>query len=145
MRHDLPSGAWLEIKPVQDLKGKDADRYRRAVRMMLPRTTEGDLDVKLGVALGIDTREVKRDAAIACFVTAWSYLGDDDAPLPVPELADSAVTSRESVGDYPLDDARAIDDIIRPYLTKLDPPDPKETTTSSSNGRSKAKAASLTD
>jgi hypothetical protein len=47
------------------------------------------------------------------------------------------------IGDYPLDDENAIEEILAPYLVKLRRPDPKETTTSSSNGRSKARAGSL--
>jgi hypothetical protein len=143
MRHDMPSGAWVEMRPVQDLKGKDKDRFELAVRMQLPRDAEGNLDAVTGIASGMDGRMIRRDAAIACFVTAWSYLAGDGEPLPVPCLDDhGAITHPESVGDYPLDDATALAGLLEAILLKLEPPDPKEATTSASNGRSRAKASS---
>jgi hypothetical protein len=144
VRHDLPSGAWAEMRPVQDLKGKDRDRFELAVRMQLPRDDEGGIDADRAITEGMDSRVLKRDAAIACFVTAWSFLADDGEPLPVPGLDEhGAITHRESVGDYPLDDATTLDGLLAPLLAKLAPPDPKEATTSASNGRSRAKASSL--
>jgi hypothetical protein len=144
MRHNLPSGAWIEMRPVQELKGKDKDRFDLGVRMQLPRDDEGQLDAAAGISRGMDGRVIRRDAAIACFVTAWSYLGDGGEPLPVPALDDhGAITHPESVGDYPLDDATALAGLLAPLLAKLEPPDPKEATTSASNGRSRAKAGSL--
>jgi hypothetical protein len=144
MRHDLPSGAWAEVRPVQALKGKDKDRFDLAVRMQLPRDADGNLDADRAISTGTDWRVIKRDAAIACFVTAWSFTGDDGEPLPVPGLDDHGViTHRESIGDYPLDDATALAGLLAPLLAKLEPPDPKEATTSASNGRSRAKAGSL--
>ncbi len=150
MRHDLPSGAWVEMRPVQDLKGKDKDRFELAVRMQLPRDADGNFDAGRTITEGMDGRVINRNAAIACFVTAWSYTGDDGEPLPVPGLDDhGTITHRESIGDYPLDDAIALGGgmvkggLLAPVLAKLEPPDPKEATTSASNGRSRAKASSL--
>jgi hypothetical protein len=138
VHRDLKSGASIDIKPLQDLKGKDRARFERAVRFELPVNDEGELDRAMGVALRLDGREVRRNAAIACFITAWSF------DLPVPGLDDlGRITSAESIGDYPIDDELELDEILQPYLDKLRRPDPKETTTSSSNGRSKATARSL--
>ena len=143
MRHDLPSGAWIDLKDPASLKGKDQDRYERAVRLMLPRQPDGELDVARGVAEGIDGRQLKRDAVLHCFTTAWSFTGDDGQPLPVPAIDGQFLTGQDSIGDYPLDDAQAIGELVRPYLARLDRPDPKEVTTSASNGRSRATARSL--
>ena len=139
MRHDLESGAWVEMTPLQDLKGKDRDRYEKAIRFGLPVTEVGEIDVIRGVAQRVDPREVRRNAAMGCFITAWSY------ELPVPGLdEDGRVAHPEVIGDYPIGDEDEIEALIAPYLAKLRRPDPKETTTSSSNGRSKARAGSPT-
>jgi hypothetical protein len=146
VRHDLTSGAWIEIVPVQDLKGKDRDRYERAIRHELPLDADGDLDKAAGIAMRLDVREIRRNAAIACLVTSWSFTQSDGTPLPLPGLDDTgAITNASSVGEYPLDDETQIEEIIAPYMVKLRRPDPKEATTSTSNGRSKAKASSLKD
>lgn len=137
MRHDLTSGAWVEMTPVADLRGKDRDRYEKAVRFQLPVTEQGDLDVIRGVAERLDTREIRRNAAMACFITAWSF------DLPVPGLDEfGKIAHPEVIGDYDLADEDEIEALIAPYLMKLRRPDPKETTTSSLNGRSKAPAGS---
>ena len=142
MRHDLESGAWVEMTPLQELRGKDRDRFEKAVRFGLPLTEDGELDVMRGVAERIDTRQVRRNAAMGCFITAWSFEKDGE-PLPVPGLDDLGRVARpEVIGDYPIDDEDGIEALIAPYLAKLRRPDPKETTTSSLNGRSKAPAAS---
>ena len=139
MRHELESGAWVDMTPVDELRGRDRDRYERAVRFQLPVTETGDLDAVRGVAERIDSRVVRRNAAMGCFITAWSY------GLPVPGLDElGRVAHPEVIGDYPIGDEDEIEHLIAPYLAKLRRPDPKETTTSSSNGRSKARAVSPT-
>jgi hypothetical protein len=143
MRHELESGAWVEMTPVQDLRGRDRDRYEKAVRFGLPVTEDGEIDVLRGVAERINLWEVRRDAAIGCFITAWSFTREDGEPLPVPGLDElGRVAHPEVIGDCPLDDETEIEALIAPYITKLRRPDPKETTTSSLNGRSRAPARS---
>jgi hypothetical protein len=144
VRHDLESGAWIEITPLHDLKGKDRDRFDKVMRFGLPVTEGGDFDAIRAVAERLDTREVRRNAAMACFISAWSFTGPGGEPLPVPGLDElGRIAHPEVIGDYPLDDEDEIGQILAPYLVKLRRPDPKETTTSSSNGRSRARAASL--
>jgi hypothetical protein len=144
VRHDLESGAWIEITPLQDLKGKDRDRFDKVMRFGLPVTEVGDFDSIRAVAERLDTREVRRNAAMACFITAWSFGAADGTPLPVPGLDElGRIAHPEVIGDYPIDDGTEIEAILAPYLVKLRRPDPKETTTSTSNGRSKARASSL--
>jgi hypothetical protein len=143
VRHDLESGAWIEITPLHDLKGKDRDRFDKVMRFGLPVTEGGEFDAIRAVAERIDTRGLRRDAAMACFITAWSFESGGE-PLPVPGLNElGQIAHPEVIGDYPLDDETEIEAILAPYLVKLRRPDPKETTTSSSNGRSKARASSL--
>lgn len=144
MRHDLESGAWVDMTPVGELRGKDRDRYDKAVRFQLPVTEGGDFDVIRGVAERVGIGELRRNAAMACFITAWSFVRKDGEPLPVPGLDElGAVAHLEVIGDYPIDDEDEIEALIAPYVAKLRRPDPKETTTSSLNGRSKARAGSL--
>jgi hypothetical protein len=144
VRHELTSGAWIEIVPVHDLKGKDRDRFSKAVRQELPLDDDGTFDSAAAVAQRLNDSEVRRNAAIACFISGWSFTLGDGSPLPVPGLDDyGAITSKDSIGDYPIDDEDEIETILVPYLVKLRRPDPKEATTSTSNGRSKVKAASL--
>lgn len=145
MRHDLTSGAWIEITPLQDLKGKDRDRFDRAFRHQLPVHDDGAVDVGAAVTARISVAEFRRNAAIACLITAWSFTGPGGEPLPVPGVDDQgAITSAASIGECSLDDENEIEKILDPYLVKLRRPDPKEGTTSASNGRSRAKAGSLT-
>jgi hypothetical protein len=143
MRHDLESGAWVEMTPVQDLRGKDRDRYEKAVRFQLPVTEGGELDVLRGVAERISISDVRRNAAMACFVTAWSFTRTGGEPLPVPGLDDMGAIARpEVIGDYPIEDEDEITALLQPYTAKLRRPDPKETTTSALNGLSRAPARS---
>jgi hypothetical protein len=144
MRHDLESGAWVEMPPLQDLKGKDRDRFELAIRHQLPVTEDGEFNAIRGAAERLNIRDVRRNAALACFVTAWSFEAADGTPLPVPGLDDLGKIARpEVIGDYPLADEDQLEELLAPYLAKLRRPDPKETTSSSSNGRSKARAGSL--
>jgi hypothetical protein len=145
VRHDLESGAWIEITPLADLKGKDRDRFDKVIRFALPLTEGGDLDAIRAVAERLDGREMRRNAAMACFITGWSFESGGE-PLPVPGLDElGRIAHPEVIGDYPLGDEDEIEQILAPYLAKLRRPDPKETTTSSLNGRSRARAASLKD
>ena len=58
-------------------------------------------------------------------VTAWSW------DVPVPQITDGALIHGESIDEVPLE----LEDLLAPYLTRLTrEPDPKEVTSSSSNG-----------
>jgi hypothetical protein len=139
MRHDLASGAWVEMRPLGDLKGKDRDVYERAIRLMVPRNTDGAIDIQMAVALGLDMGMIRRDAAIGRLVTGWSL------DVPVPVIGELGVENRDSIGELPLGDLEEIEDLLAPYLAKLRRPDPKApaaATTTASNGRSREKASS---
>ncbi len=140
MRTELQSGAWVEHRPITDLKAKDKDAMARVTRYTLPEglsvaELDGDLDVS-ALAAGLDVMAfslAQRNAVLARIITAWSY------DLPVPVVEGAAIIGEESIGEIPLDDFAQIEELLAPYIAKLQRrPDPKGATISSSNGSSKA-------
>lgn len=141
MRTTLESGAWVEHVSIQDVKGKHIRAYRRAVSLHVPGEAvgdDGDIDRRAlvtGLDLG-ERREARGDAVAAIILTAWSY------DVPVPDLEGYSVVNGESLGELPADDLIEVERILEPFAAKLDDkPDPKEATTSASNGSSRARAA----
>jgi hypothetical protein len=142
VRTDLESGAWIEHVPVQDLRYGHKRALDRAVRYNVPAGAVDDefnVDVA-GLLAGFDIsgmRASREEALFALLITAWSY------ELPVPELdkASGIVTGAEAIDELPIDDAEEIGRILAPHAEKLGRrPDPKGSTTSSSNGSSRANA-----
>lgn len=140
MRHELPSGGWVDILGPADLKGLHRDRFEVAVRHQIPLSDAGDLDLARMLADRVSMDELRRNAALAVAVTAWSYTGADGEPLPVPAWDGHQLTGADSIGDYPLGDTDVIDALAADLVAKLRRPDPKAATTSASNGGSKASA-----
>jgi hypothetical protein len=141
VRHELTSGAWVEVRPIQDLKAKDKFAVSAAIKMLIPVTDDGELDTKAGLSLGgaMQTRSIA--AVIARCVTAWSFTTEDGAPLPKPVYEYEQITHEDSIDELPLDDFNEIEELLNPYLRKLrQRPNPKGATTSTSSGRSPAKA-----
>jgi hypothetical protein len=140
MRTTLESGAWIEHVPIGDLKGKHKralDRAGKPAAIGDAITDEGKVDVRTLVS-GMDISSwmaAKQDALWAVLIEAWSY------DLPVPELDGDAIVGADSLGELPLDDYEEIERLFEPYAEKLARrPDPKTSTTSSSNGSSPARA-----
>jgi hypothetical protein len=140
MRTTLESGAWIEHVPIGELKGKHKRALERAGKPVLGGDSisdEGKVDVRALVS-GMDISSwmaAKQDALWAVLIDAWSY------DLPVPELEGDAIVSADSLGELPLDDYEEIERLFEPYAAKLARrPDPKTSTTSSSNGSSRASA-----
>ncbi len=143
MRHTFESGEWVEILPIGDIRVKHKDQLHDASYVGTPVTESGDID-KAAIALlpggmhAFDRRWTRhrRNCAVAIVVSEWSW------PVPVPVLGpDGELQHEESVGEV---DPEVLD-LVEPYLDKLTRvPDPKGVTTSSSNGRSKAKVPSPT-
>lgn len=142
MRIDLPSGAHVEIVPVQDLKGKHIRIMGRVAKMRMSRDDvddDGEVDVgglveRMDLA---DMDEARHDALWALLITGWSF------PFPVPQLerASGIVTGAEVLDEIEAEDYAAIDEILDPHSKKLRrKPNPKKATTSASNGSSRAKA-----
>jgi hypothetical protein len=139
MRTEFASGAWVEHRPIGDLKVKDADAVSSALKMVMPMTSEGELDLSGGISLGGEMQVKTRNAVIARVVTAWSFTTDDGAPLPVPYFENHEIHEEASIGELPIDDGNELQALIAPYQAKLRArPDPKGATTSSSNGASRA-------
>lgn len=139
MRHEFPSGAWIEVIPVQDLKMKHRDRLAEMAQDGTP-MKDDDVDWAAIDALpggrsrwSVRWARHRRNIAIAMMLTGWSY------DLPLPQInADGDLVNEDSIGEADPELAA----FIEPYIEKLTrDPDPKGTTTSTSNGRSKAKAA----
>ena len=142
MRTTLESGGWVEHLPIQDVKGKHIRAYRRAISLHVPGNAvddDGDVDRRVLVTsldLG-ERREARGDAVAAIILTAWSF------PEPVPDLEGYSVVNGESLGELPADDLIEIERILEPFAAKFDDkPNPKEATTSISNGSSRARAGS---
>ena len=135
MKTELSSGAWVEHRPIQDLKAKDKDAVSKSVKMAIPINEEGEVDRSQGMVFSGAMQVAARNAVIARVITKWSY------EWPVPYFEAGEVVWTESIDEIPLDDFNEIEDLIAPYLAKLrQRPDPKKTTTSSSSGSSKARA-----
>lgn len=137
MRTTLESGAWVEHRPVQDLKGKDKRALAALSKAKVIPDENGDISVAqiVGSVNMFEFVADQQDAAWALLLTAWSY------DLPLPAVEGGEVVNADSFGELPLDDFEALEQLFAPYQAKLSHrPDPKGTTTSSSNGSSRASA-----
>lgn len=133
MRTPLASGAWIEHRPIQDLKAKDKDAVSMSVKMAIPINEDGEVDRSKGLVMSGAMQIAARNAVIARVITGWSY------EWPVPYFEAAEVHNAESIDEIPIDDFEQIEELIAPYLAKLrHQPDPKGSITSASNGRSKA-------
>lgn len=130
------SGAWVEHRPIQDLKAKDKDAVSLSVKMAIPITEDGEIDRSQGMVFSGAMQLAARNAVIARVVTGWSY------EVPVPYFEAAEVHGAESIDEIPIDDFNEIEELIAPYLAKLrQKPNPKAQaagTTTSSNGLSRA-------
>lgn len=138
MRHTFGTGEWVDLIPLADLRIKHKKRLLAVSNSIVPMNGEGDVDTAAILerhgswqayeALFASTRFA---ALTALTVTAWSW------DVPVPQITDGALVHAESIDEAGLE----LEDLLAPYLTRLTrAPDPKEVTTSSSNGSSPAKA-----
>lgn len=140
MRTTLSSGAWIEHRSIGELKGSDKRVLDRVGKPQVAVGPDGEVDVQSMVGgmdiLGYVTS--KQDACWALIITGWSY----DLPVPVLDKTTGVLTGAETFGELPLDDFDEVEALMDPYIVKLSRrPDPKGSTTSSSNGSSPASAA----
>jgi len=141
MEHKLPSGATVDVRPIQSLKGKDKDVVDASVRLTLGFDSEGNLNTdNLPISMGIAA--IKRNALIARLLKGWTCTDGESADiLPLPRWDEDHVDNEESIGELPIDDFNALLDLVAPYEKKLDRrPDPKGTTTANSSSTSKARS-----
>jgi hypothetical protein len=151
MRTTLASGAWVDHRPIGDLKGKDKRALTAVTMSKLGGAAlggdvvdaAGNMDIPAILASILASGAVKQfgaqgqDAVWALAITGWSY------DLPVPEVITDGeqlgeVLNSGSFGEIPLDDCEELEQLFAPYQVKLQRrPDPKGATTSSSNGSSR--------
>lgn len=143
MRTTLTSGAWVEHRPIQDLKRKDKQLLAGFKRPNLQGalTPDGKVDMD-AVLAGMDVLSYVADGEDFCWalvLTAWSY------DLPLPAVHEGELLNGASIGELPLEDGEELEALFAPYQDKLRrQPDPKgaqSATTSNSNGSSPVSAA----
>lgn len=135
MKTTLESGAWVEHRPIQDLKAKDKDAVSSSVKMAIPVTEDGEIDRSQGLLMSGSMQLAARNAVIARVVTGWSF-------GPVPHYEAGEVHGAELIDEIPIDDFNEIEELIAPYLAKLRrKPNPKATTTTGSSTSSRANGA----
>jgi hypothetical protein len=133
MRHDLKSGAWVEMRPVQDLKVRDREVYEAPLL---------DFEVSIGAngkpdmsgrKFSLKVPQAQKRALLCRLLTAWSF------ELPRPSWA-GGIENEESFSELALGDYDEITTLLDPYITKISQkPDPKgsrRATTTASNGSS---------
>lgn len=136
LKTELESGAWVEHRPIQDLKAKDKDAVSLSVKMAIPITEDGEIDRSQGLLMSGSMQLAARNAVLARVITGWSY------EQPVPYFEAGEVHEAESIDEIPIDDFNEIEELLAPYLEKLrQRPDPKGAITSASNGSSRANSA----
>lgn len=148
--------AWVDILPIQALKSKHKDAVMAAIKLYVSLDDKGQPDLsRLPITMSIP--KAQRNIAIAILVSSWSFSScqfDDqgapvdgtEQPLPVPTWsADGAagiITDEDSIGELDIDDLNWLEQVLEPYLAKIRfRPDPKGTTTESSNDTSRGKAS----
>jgi hypothetical protein len=143
LRHELASGQWVDLRPIQSLRQRDKDVYDGAIKLFIEFDAQGNPDMS-GLPLSMTLQKVRRNALFARVLLGWSFTSEDGQLLPVPHWVsdDEGIMHEDSIGDLPIDDGDEIWDLLAPYIAKCERrPDPKETTTAVSNGTSKGKAA----
>lgn len=137
MRHDLESGAWIDLRPVQDLKSRDRDVWDDAHDQAMGITatvSDGAIDIQRVPVTPSMLHRMPRHALLCRLLNGWSY------DLPLPRWA-GGIENEESLAELPLDDEDEIGALLEPYVARvLARPDPKgrhgATTTKSGSGSS---------
>lgn len=138
MRHTFGTGEWVELIPLADLRIKHKKKLIAATNSIVPVNADGDFD-RAAVLAQHGTWQAYTElhsstqfaALVGLVVTAWSW------DMPIPAVINGALVNAGSIDEVPLE----LEDLLAPYLKRLTrEPDPKEVTTSSSNGSSPAKA-----
>lgn len=151
MKKDFASGHWIDITPIQALKAKHRDAFEGAPKIYLQFDDEGNPDLS-DMPLSMSLTKLQRNGLLATLIYDWSFTATDDAgnptgvKLPVPSWDGTEIRDNESFGEIPLDDMDELEDLLKPYLDKVQrKPDPKTTTTGDSTAPSRDKEPSPTD
>jgi len=143
MRKEFGSGNWIDIAPVQGLKAKHRDAYEGAPKIYIKFREDGSVDMS-DMPLSMTLAKLQRNGLLATLITDWSFesTSDDGIPtgtkLPVPHWNGTEIEGNESFGEIPIDDMDELEDLLQPYLKKVQrKPDPKKTITGGSTGPSR--------
>lgn len=139
MRHEFTSGQWVDIRPVQDLKAKDKDAWDAAIQLNIGLDENGQINTD-DVPIGLYLMNMRRNALLGRLLRDWSFTDEDGTKLKLPAWTHEGVVNEESIGEIPIDDFNELEELIKPYIAKVDrKPDPKGTTTATSNGSSRVR------
>jgi len=145
MRVDFPTGHWIDIVPIQNMKAKHKDAYEGGPKFYLKFDDQGKPDLS-GLPMSMTIAKLQRNALMASLISDWTFTDDYENKLPVPTWDGAEIHQMESIGEIPIDDILFLEDLLAPYIAKAQrKPDPKTTTTGSSTGLSKGKEDSPTD
>jgi len=122
----------VELIPLADLRIKHKKKLFEITNSIVPMTTAGEFDTAAVLkehgswqAYNELHSNVQFAALVGIVVTAWSW------DMPIPAVINGALVNAGSIDEVPLE----LEDLLAPYLTRLTrDPDPKEVTSSSSNG-----------
>ncbi len=146
MQHTLESGETIDLRPVKGpngLKAKDKDAYEAAIKLYVEFDDKGMPDMS-GIPFSMSLTKLQRNALLARLLLGWSLKDDDGNPLPLPAWngEQDSIDNEASLGEIDIDSWNEIEEILEPYIAKVArKPDPKGTTTASSNGTSREKVA----
>jgi hypothetical protein len=144
MHVDFASGNWVDIVPIQGLKAKHRDAFEGAPKIYLKFDAEGKPDLS-DMPLSLTMSKLQRNGLLSTLIMDWSFSDDNGSKLPVPYWDGTEIRSNESFGEIPLDDMDEIEDLVGPYMAKVQRrPDPKTMTTAGSTALSRDQVPSQT-
>ncbi len=112
MRHELPSGAWIDLRPVTDLKVRDREVYEAPLMdFEVGMGPDGKPDMG-GHTFSLKIPKVQRKALLCRLMTGWSY------EWARPAWA-GGIENEESFAELPLDDWDEIEALLAPYIAKI--------------------------
>lgn len=155
MRHILTSGQWIEVLPIQGLRAKHKDAAESAIKLYVAFDDKGQPDLS-NMPLTMTIPKAQLHVIMAMCITSWSFelvtvdneSGEESVQglLPKPQWQAEGPTGtilyEDSFGEIGIDDWAELEDFFGPYMEKVRRrPDPKGTTTASSNGTLPVRAA----
>ena len=138
MHVDLASGNSIQIVPLQGLKAKHRDAFEGGPKLYVKFDSDGNPDMS-GMPLSMTIAKAQRNALMASLISSWTFrrLDDEGNPvgdiLPVPTWDGDELHNGESFGELPIEDILEIEELLKPYIDKIQrKPDPKTMTTAGS-------------
>lgn len=155
MRHTLSDGVtWIDVLPLAAIKAKHKDAVDAAIKLYVAFDDKGQPDLS-NMPITMSIAKAQRNVLMAVCILRWSVttvdMNEDGEPIEGTERAlevpvwhaDGAqgfIEHEDSFGELDIDIFNELEDYFAPYMEKVRRrPDPKGTTTASSNATSKAK------